>query len=616
MPSPAVRLFVSVFVFSWIVSGCGSGSSPSAPPANPVFTSVPVTTADEATLYSYQLAATSPDGSTVSFSLAQSPEGASVSGSTISWTPTHAQSRNANQFSVTATSASGGSATQSWSVAPSGIVVITAVFTYWTSSGSTNRPSVFPVGLPFPAALIPRSDGSFARLLGASNPDGTFSIPHVPAGYYWLGFSPNTSFWTSSSNFDAGQDFVDTEPSAATQSTTTIAVTLTGADPIQQGDLFTTSSDVFGVPLPFAAGVAVGATTISFALPINSNLDFSQVHNLFFSQYEPVTSGGFSGAALGSSLTQSNVTLTNGAVNSVGGALSTSPKNSIPLSIKGTEWVSNFQNTAPNPPTLVLTDYSVGVQPFVQGRIANSHFAGLNPSFTLLAPIPVSSTLVSFAAPIGSFCTGSSGPTSIRLPDFGIPPITTDQDFGSLSYGDPYPSSWIREFQICQEAAVEIPRPNSTVTDTFLVTADQTTALPIAPVVPLIGPVQSPTINGSSLFQSSALNTTALNFAWTPPSGTTPNGYYLTVFSLGALPTGAVQYIFVGRFGTAKNTLTLPPVIAGNTYVFVITAQINAGANIETSPYRSQLPIAHTSVVSAPVTINPGATANIGHSLY
>jgi hypothetical protein len=60
-------------------------------------------TADEATLYSYQPAATSPDGSTVSFSLAQSPEGASVSGSTISWTPTHAQSRNANQFSVTAT---------------------------------------------------------------------------------------------------------------------------------------------------------------------------------------------------------------------------------------------------------------------------------------------------------------------------------------------------------------------------------------------------------------------------------------------------------------------------------------------------------------------------------
>jgi hypothetical protein len=109
------------------------------------------------------------------------------------------------------------------------------------------------------------------------------------------------------------------------------------------------------------------------------------------------------------------------------------------------------------------------------------------------------------------------------------------------------------------------------------------------PVVPLIGPVQARTINGSSIFQSSSLNTTALNFAWPPPPGTTPNGYYRTVFSLRALPTGAVQYIFVGRFGTAKTPLPSRR-HRWHTYVFVITAQINAAANIETSPYRSQLP--------------------------
>jgi hypothetical protein len=75
--------------------------------------------------------------------------------------------------------------------------------------------------------------------------------------------------------------------------------------------------------------------------------------------------------------------------------------------------------------------------------------------------------------------------------------------------------------------------------------------------------------------------------------------------------SGSIHIRWPIRLG--KNTRTLP-VIAGNTYVFVITAQINAGANMETSPYRSQLPIAHTSVVSAPVTINPGATASIAHS--
>jgi hypothetical protein len=76
-----------------------------------------------------------------------------------------------------------GSATQSWSVAPSGGGVITAVFTYWTSSGATTRPLAFPVASPFPAAFFAQSDGSFARLLGATDPDGTFSILHVPAEF-------------------------------------------------------------------------------------------------------------------------------------------------------------------------------------------------------------------------------------------------------------------------------------------------------------------------------------------------------------------------------------------------------------------------------------------------
>jgi len=98
MASPAVRLFVSALVLSCLVGGCGSGSSSSTPPVGPTFTSVPVTTADEATPYSYQLAAKSPDGSAVSFSLTQAPESASVSGSTVSWTPTHTQSRNANHL--------------------------------------------------------------------------------------------------------------------------------------------------------------------------------------------------------------------------------------------------------------------------------------------------------------------------------------------------------------------------------------------------------------------------------------------------------------------------------------------------------------------------------------
>jgi hypothetical protein len=191
------------------------------------------------------------------------------------------------------------------------------------------------------------------------------------------------------------------------------------------------------------------------------------------------------------------------------------------------------------------------------------------------------------------------------------PPITADQDFGVLSYGDPYPAAWIREFEFCQYATVDIPRPNSTLTDQFLVADGQITSLPSSPVSPLIGPVQSPTLNGSSIFQSATLNTTTLNFSWNAPLGAAPFGYYISIFLLGTTPLGNTGYIPVGRVGTAKTSVTLPFVTAGNAHIFVISAQVNAGANMESAPNRAKLPIAYSTVVSAPITINSGATATI-----
>src|SRR5262249_23552965 len=153
------------------------------------FTSTPVTAADEGALYAYQLTATVSDGSAITFSLSQAPAGATLSGGAVSWTPTHEQARAANQFSATATTAKGGSATQSWTVTPTGILTITSVITYWTPAGTLTQNRIYPADLPYPAALIPQADGTLARLQGGAQADGTFKIAHVPAGFYWLQLS-------------------------------------------------------------------------------------------------------------------------------------------------------------------------------------------------------------------------------------------------------------------------------------------------------------------------------------------------------------------------------------------------------------------------------------------
>jgi Putative Ig domain len=298
LPSLCISLFV---VSACFTCGCGGGGgSSTAPPAlAPTFTSVPPTAADEGADYTYQPVATSPDGTAITFSLSSSPAGATLSAGVLSWAPTHDQSRVPNQFSVTATNGKGGSATQSWTVTPSGVVAISDVITYWNSAGPQAQPVAFLPNPPYPSILLLQADGTSQRLSGTGNPDGSLQIPHVPGGYFWLQMSPEVSYWTSSSSFDAGMDLAGSPFVATSQiSTTTIDINLTATAPIEAGDLFDATSDAAVLVLAGGPGLP-GSTSYSFAYRANSNLDFSRIKTLFFNQYRQISSGSFTGSFIG-----------------------------------------------------------------------------------------------------------------------------------------------------------------------------------------------------------------------------------------------------------------------------------------------------------------------------
>jgi hypothetical protein len=129
-----------------------------------------------------------------------------------------------------------------------------------------------------------------------------------------------------------------------------------------------------------------------------------------------------------------------------------------------------------------------------------------------------------------------------------------------------------------------------------------------APLAPLAGPVQNPTINGSSLFTATSVNNTVVTLAWSAPAGTPPYGYTVYVLEVTPEDHGA-GFAGSGVYSTAKTSVTLPPLIAGKIYVFVIVTEVDGIANMETSPYRSQLPTAFAPVLSAPITISSGAAS-------
>jgi len=586
-------------LLSYLVA-CGSGSH--STPQNPVFTSTPVTAASQGMTYTYQLAATDPSGGTVTFSLSTAPAGAALSGSTITWVPAAAQSRVSNSFTAKATTSSGGSATQSWTVTPTGTVTVNWVETNWTPTGPVQIPG--PADF-LPSALVPQPDGSLVLLSGTLASPGVYNIGQVPGGYYWLiqgappGLAlPPTGFWTNSSTFDLGRDTVGA-PTGVLGSNEDITFTfnLSGLDPSLPPGVVGFTTDNAPVPPIFLTPQA-GATTLSSSVGVSSKIDWTTVNTEFLAQYAPVSLGSLNNLVLGPELSLSNLALTNGTTNTINGTLAASPQASLDLSIPGSQWASLFQNVAPGTVTPMGSWLSVAAEPYVVGVNAKPELFAPGFGTNLYLIQPDSGNGLPF---LGSACPSQP----FFLSDAVEPPVVSDQTFGTLQYGDPLPSNWTRELAFCQSVTV----PFQVGSEVFPIALNYgMTVAPSSPTIaPLAGPLVSPTINGSNLFTTTSENNTVETLSWSAPTGTSPYGYTVYVYQVIPTQTG-FELMVAGNYSTAQTSMTLPPLTGGNTYLFVIITEVDGIANMETSPYRSQLPTAFATVMSAQVAISDGAS--------
>jgi hypothetical protein len=588
---------VLVTLILFLLTACSSGNNTTPTPAAPVFSSTPVTQAVEGSAYTSQLTAS---GTAVTFSLTNAPIGATLSGNTISWTPTAQQSRIPNSFTVAATASGGASATQAWAVTPSGTIRISHIDTLWNETGSTNMPFDWSriSSDDYVAALVPQPDGSFKSLSGTAGANGTFEIPNVPAGYYWLRLGPRDTYWTSSSTFDVGNDFfvLTANPTTPTSSTTYMSFSFTSLDPTAARGLL--QFDALETPFPrYSASTNAGFTTFVGGLTIGSNLDFSAIKNAFVRQYEPATFGSLDGYVMGPALTLSNLSLTTGGQNTISGALNPTVPTSINLSLKASALAPLFDHIAPTAPTATGGAFYLSVQPYISADGPN--VVGSKPIdliwtkanvIAVISPIPILSSVPVFSS--------ISGPCSAN------PPLTTDVEAGTVQYSDPFPVAWRRTFRVCQSASIDVAVPGGK-PQSINLTNSQTTSLPTTTVKPLISPVQNPKINGADLFTASTLNSTVVTLSWDPPAIGTPFGYNVAILSPTTLPDGTVSYFSSTTLGTAKTSMTLPPNVlaSGRTYLFVITSLVDGKANMEMSPHRSSLPIANADLISAPITI-------------
>lgn len=605
------------------LAACGSSGSAKTQ-STPVFTSTPVAVATQDVAYTYQLTAIDPAGGTVTFSLATAPAGTSFSGgdiNTITWVPTAAQSRVSNSFAVKATTTSGGTAQQQWTVTPGGTITVNWINDYWGPNGQVPVPQQASLAANL-SAMWTNPDGSYTVHKGsATATPGVFSIPNVPGGNYWLQNGVE-AFWTSSGTFDLGANYAGppTPTTGSSTPSTQFTFTLSGLESVPEFTPVSFLPAAYGIG-PLQLFDSTNSTTLTQQQSgyIGSYVDWSQINTAFLMQWAPqsLTSSGnvvINNLVLGPSLTATGLSLTSGGTNPITETLQTSPQASITLSVPGASlWAPAFTSVAPAAPTPLASALGVSAQMYVTQGLATgttifSSSGGLGVGVEGEVALPSQMILASTESVDQINFTGCNLPGFIlATPTVVQPAITTDQNFGALQYGDPYPSGWTRVLSLCQEATASIPIPGSTATATFLMVDNAAVAPSSTPLGPVVLPVQNPTMNGASFFGSSATTTNTITLGWNAPTGTAPIGYTVRVYILTTVeglqtytPTG-------GTLSTAGTSITLPPLAGGNTYVFTIAADADGSANIQTSPFRSSLPTGTAMVVSGPVAINPAA---------
>jgi hypothetical protein len=560
---------VASIVLPFLSFGCGTGSSSNAqlPASGLVFLSTPATQASEGNVYTYTLQA-NVQGS--AFALTSSPSGTILSGNTITWTPTSQQSRTINQFAVTATYA-GATATQSWTVTPTGTIRGTTAETCLSDSGQTvttflARPEIGDTV----QILVPDSANAFDTYRGTVAQDGTFSIPNIPAGSFWL-MTIWTKLWTSGGKIDLGSRYwggCQQETMSGVGSALQISVN--GLNPWQNRDYF-----YFAVPnertsAPLGIFPAVGATSMSLTIP-NGNLLLLNAANgddAYTAQLVNETYVGIPIQSLQQFSGPTQITVQNGVVNSVSDTLQSEPQtNTVRANVHGSAFTALYPSMARG---------AVGVNPGDNFRV--------------------------------DITPDSIGPSSNGLfLVLASHAFSSDTDAGNIPFANPYPATWTPFVDYTDLAGQSLLPPGASSPFTLVlgnrvVTAEFPTAS--NPIAPLIGPALNPQINGIDLFQDQVISGTTPTLSWQPPALGTASIYSIGVQQF-VVTNGNPSLQFKEQLYTTNTSVVLPQGLlsSGNSYCFVIESLSRKNLNGSVAPYQETFPEGESDLVSGVITV-------------
>jgi len=176
------------------------------------------------------------------------------------------------------------------------------------------------------------------------------------------------------------------------------------------------------------------------------------------------------------------------------------------------------------------------------------------------------------------------------------PGYTNDHTPVTMSWpiGDPYPVEWTRiawvryyRYHLIQLGSAA----PLAVFDRLRVYRELSSISPQAPIVPIVGLVVAPQVNGMSARGTLTGVGTTPTLSWTAPTIGTASRYYVDIYQV-TTQAGATSRKRLANIETSSTEIIVPPGIlaSGQTYIFDITARSAGALDLETTPNRDSLP--------------------------
>jgi hypothetical protein len=426
-------------------------------------------------------------------------------------------------------------------------------------------------------AAIVDNGTTFDVYEGEGHLDGSFTIPDVPAGPYYLRLDTpkytGTFFYTSSRQVDLSYYQMGRDTQTVPVASTPLTLTVSGMAPWAAADtaeLVCVDARVATFGLEAAATMPIPLDATGFTATLDTKTEF------------------FPGLIAATDITR--VLQMTPATTNLG--------NSYLVTTKAAEASLSQVDGQP-------LDVSIGLDDIVETGDAKlrwtvQSFEALGTQ-TNPTSIHVENVWYLDALP-GSPANGFYGPAPDLLtvrPAFGV---NVDDSF---PFYNPFNPNWFLLAVSATNFRIPLALPGAAPTNaiaTIGITApksyfDSTT------VVPLLTPAQNPTVDGKPFFTDAAISTLNPVVAWQAPATGTPSRYTIRTVKL-YVQGGNTRQAVVGILVTNGTQVKIPPgfLEPGLSYYFKIQALYNEGADFDAHPASGALPLAQADVVSAIMT--------------